>query len=393
MSSALPAGKYSLQLGGVDVLDEPSTHQLITVSTLSAQGHVIDQLAGYKKAYFNFEQSTIRLRVEDVSFTNRHRLARSRMVVRFSLTGRFIYRDEYLALNLDFLNEDRLASAGQGIYDFVCIIKEVGADGSRTLSHKWRSCALDAASFYKSVTVRPREDILQLNHTYVLEIHNIRTPNTSYYNLSLSLHNAQGGAILQHAAVPLPERFAAPRFDYIQLVLKQKSYNFVGERAALTFQIQFEAGEINVHSRIVVSFPKYYPPDFGAQLPYCEIQGTYSRCEFTDIRELTIRDIPRQITAHTLFSLLIQGVPVPAESNAVADSFFLALYATFEAAQALKLGEVLDQPSALVATDRIQIDYVNATSDIWIVKNNYKIEFILLDNDVANAGQNAALVL
>lgn len=94
-----------------------------------------------------------------------------------------------------------------------------------------------------------------------------------------------------------------------------------------------------------------------------------------------------------MFSLLIQGVPVPAESNAVADSFFLALYATFEAAQALKLGEVLDQPSALVATDRIQIDYVNATSDIWIVKNNYKIEFILLDNDVANAGQNAALVL
>lgn len=110
-------------------------------------------------------------------------------------------------------------------------------------------------------------------------------------------------------------------------------------------------------------------------LPYCEIQSIYTRCEFTDIRELTIRDIPLSISADTLFSILVQGIPVPALSNTIIDNFFVALYTEIDDEEALAFGEVADIYSTLPNTNRVQVVYMNATSFSWIVKNNYTIEF------------------
>ena len=58
-----------------------------------------------------------------------------------------------------------------------------------------------------------------------------------------------------------------------------------------------------VNSRIILIFPVYYPPTFGSVKPHCLINSVYTRCDFTQIRTLEVRDIPLTISAGTTFQL------------------------------------------------------------------------------------------
>lgn len=119
------------------------------------------------------------------------------MSVAFSITGRYIYSDEYLAFDFDFFNEDRDNLGGSSIYELVCIVKELDSSQNEVFSYLWKTCSIDTTSYYKKVILTPNSDIKYLSQSYILEIHNVRMPSTEKYNASIYLKNANDEIIIK----------------------------------------------------------------------------------------------------------------------------------------------------------------------------------------------------
>jgi hypothetical protein len=66
--------------------------------------------------------------------------------------------------------------------------------------------------------------------------------------------------------------------------------------------------DLGVNSRIIVSFPSYYPPKFDVVNSYCLINGVFTRCDAISPHILKIKDIPLTLPKGQSFQLQISGL-------------------------------------------------------------------------------------
>lgn len=178
--AALPAGKYFLQLGGIDVVDVPVTFQFFHMKIFDSLSNVITETTAPSKIFYAFETNIMSLKLESPNFLINHKKARSIFSFQLSVNNRPIYEDEKLVFDLDVLNEDNPT------YILDIVIKDML--NSNAISDVWKSCTLDAVGKFKKVTLIPNKDIDLVNHKYLIEFHNIYTPSqTQNYGISVFL--------------------------------------------------------------------------------------------------------------------------------------------------------------------------------------------------------------
>jgi len=106
-----------------------------------------------------------------------------------NLNGRYIYEDEKLTFDLSALNNFVTKNR-----QFVCRIKELDNNGVR-VSSKWKSCTQLILNDFRYIEITPITDINILDHHYIIEIHNVKTPPGSQH-MSIYLKNYIGSIIL-----------------------------------------------------------------------------------------------------------------------------------------------------------------------------------------------------
>ncbi|KRX01691.1 hypothetical protein PPERSA_01561 [Pseudocohnilembus persalinus] len=363
------AGDFQLQIKGVDVLDFPVSYQEYNMGIYSNEGHIIDETSDLGQIYYEFTENIMSIGLSDLKFFIPHKGAKTIFSFQMNLINRQVFEDDQIILNLDIFTYNNPS------YVMNILIKDV--NNNNEFSDAFSSCEIDPTDGLAKIILTPNYDLLDQNQSYLVEFHDIYVPITDLeYGISIELRNAFDELILYDNDVILPDRNVKFQMILSSLVLQQKYQNVQGGLSELHFTLKPQNTGINVNSFIYVYFPYYYPDDFGLVEPYCEIDTTFTRCEFIYPRLLTVRDIPFEFDEKTVFDLSIYGLPIPEYSTA--GTFFFAFDNDNDPTEVKEFGEIDDFSLASVATlNTIYIENFWISDLTWIVQNNYIFEFYL----------------
>lgn len=128
--------------------------------------------------------------------------------------------------------------------------------------------------------------------------------------------------------------------DYSQLNILSKTGNTIGSLSQIEFNIKPVVADLDYNSNIIIFFPRYYSPTFSLIQPLCLINDVFSRCEFTGLRLLKIKDIPVTLTKGISFKVIVNGLAVPSFSTL--ETIFVALDSDGDETKLLEFGEISD---------------------------------------------------
>lgn len=124
------------------------------------------------------------------------------------------------------------------------------------------------------------------------------------------------------------------------MAILSKTGNTIGSLSQLEFNIKPLVADLDYNSNIIIFLPRYYSPTFSLIQPLCLINDVLSRCEFTGLRFLKIKDIPVTLTKGLSFKLIVNGLAIP--SFSALETIFVALDSNGEEAKVLEFGEISD---------------------------------------------------